>query len=58
MSAFGGVRVSRFLIVAGKGKRCCLDLKAISCRSFGVVFFLFKIDMAGLELCFGNLSYI
>lgn len=51
--------MSRFLILAGKGKRCSLDLKAISCSSFWVFFFfLFKIGTAGVGLCFSNFRYI
>lgn len=50
--------MSRFLVLAGKGKRCSLDLKAISCSSFWGFFFLFKIGTAGVGLCFSNFRYI
>lgn len=50
--------MSSFLILAGEGKRCGLDLKAISCSSSWVFFFLVKIGAAGLGLCFSNFSYV
>lgn len=57
ISAFGAERASSFLILAGKGRKCCLDLKVISCSWLVFVcLFSFLVEVPVLGLCFWGVS--